>query len=75
VGEGSVRSDAVTKKVAAAPLGPVASRVIGSGTETVGAPRSTTVTVNVAAGDVLFDASVAAHETLVVPIGNVAPGE
>ena len=72
-GDGSIASVAVTVKVTGEPLGPAASFVIGPGTTTVGAPRSTTLTVNVAGGDVLPEASFAVHETVVVPSGNVDP--
>jgi hypothetical protein len=74
-GDGSTASAAVTEKVAAAPLGPVASTVIVPGVSTVGATRSTTLTVNVPGADVLLDASVAVQETVVVPSGNIWPEE
>jgi hypothetical protein len=73
VGEGSIASVAVTENVTTAPLGPVASFVIEPGTETVGAPASTTLIVNVAGADVLLAASVAVQETVVIPSGKVAP--
>jgi hypothetical protein len=75
VGDGSTASAAVTEKVAAAPLGLVASTVIVPGVSTVGASRSTTLTVNVPGADVLLDASVAVQETVVVPSGNIWPEE
>jgi hypothetical protein len=73
VGDGSIASTADTENVTATPFGPVASLVIGAGTDTVGGPRSTTVMVKLAAAEVLCDASVAVHETVVVPSGNVSP--
>ena len=72
-GEGSTASLADTTNVAAAPLGPVASTVIVPGVLTVGAPRSTTLMVNVDGAEVLPAASLAVHEIVVVPSGNVAP--
>lgn len=72
-GDGSTASLADTANVAAAPLGPVASTVIAPGVFTVGAPRSTTLMVNVDGAEVLFDASFAVHDTVVVPRGNVWP--
>jgi hypothetical protein len=59
-------------KVTAAPFDAVACAVIFAGTVTVGALVSTTVTVKPAL-DLLPEASVAVHVTVVVPNGNVEP--
>jgi hypothetical protein len=75
VGEGSTASAAVAAKVTVAPLGSVASFVTVPGVVRVGATRSTTVMSKVPGADVLPDASVAVHETVVVPSGNICPEE
>jgi len=59
-------------KVTTAPFEAVACAVTFAGTVTVGALVSTTVTVKLAL-DLLPDASVAVHVTVVVPNGNVEP--
>jgi hypothetical protein len=58
--------------VTTAPVEAVACTVIFAGTVTTGASVSTTVTVKLAL-DLLPDASVAVHVTVVVPNGNVEP--
>jgi hypothetical protein len=68
----STRSLAEAENVTAAPEAPVASAVIGPGTETVGLVVSCTVTVNEAL-PVLPDESVALQMTVVVPSTNVLP--
>ena len=73
VGDGSTRSVALAANVTAAPPGPVAAAVIGAGTLMVGEVLSTTVTVKEAGAEVLFEWSVAVHETVVVPSGKVSP--
>src|SRR5262245_11357270 len=71
-GDGSIASVAVTANVAVAPLGPVASFVIVPGSVTVGGFVSATVMLNVARA-VLPAASLAVHETVVVPSGKPCP--
>jgi hypothetical protein len=66
------RSFAVAVKVKLAPVAPVASTVAFAGTVTTGPVVSATVTVNDAA-PLLLLASVAVHETVVDPSGNVDP--
>jgi hypothetical protein len=54
------------------PLGPFASTVTSAGTfEKEGAFVSTTLMTNVAAAEVLLEASLAEHATVVLPSGNV----
>ena len=57
------------------PVGPLASVIRGPGRVRTGPVVSTTFTVNVAGWEVLFEASLAVQETMVEPIGNVAPDE
>jgi hypothetical protein len=59
--------------VADVPEGSPAVAVTSAGAVTTGGVVSTTLTLNVADEDVLFDASVAVQETVVVPSGNVSP--
>src|SRR5262245_6519744 len=70
-GDGSTRSVAPAEKVTKAPPGPVAAAVIGAGTLMEGEVVSATLTVKAAGAEVLFEWSVAVHETVVVPSGNV----
>jgi hypothetical protein len=71
-GAGSTLSLTVTENGTLAPAGLVASAVLGPGTERVGAVVSRTLTLNAVEVE-LPDASVAVHETVVVPSGNVLP--
>jgi hypothetical protein len=74
VGKRSMASLAVTVNATLAPPGPVASAVIGPGTETVGALKSTRVmaTVNVPV-PVLPATSLALQVTVVVPRAKLVP--
>ena len=71
VGEGSTKSFAVTVKVATAPEELVAGRVIGPGTEMLGAVMSWTMTLNASVA-VSFAVSVAVQVTVVEPRPNVS---
>ena len=71
-GAGSTRSAAVTTKLTTAPVGPVASVMIGSGTVMTGGVVSTTVTVKLDA-DTLPAKSVAVTFTVVSPSAKVLP--
>src|SRR5262249_54917575 len=68
----STESMAPTVKLTAAPSGPVASAVIGSGTVITGGVVSTTVTVKVAVA-ILPALSLLVQVTVVAPSGNVEP--
>src|SRR6266849_8461308 len=59
--------------VTTAPLGDVADTVMFGGHVMTGGVLSMTVTVNEQV-EVLFELSVAVYVTVVVPLGNVAPG-
>jgi hypothetical protein len=74
VGEGSTPSAAVTAKVTAAPLGSVASAVIGSGTDRLGGVVSMSLTLTAKVAVDVFVPSLAEHVTVVVPTANVEPG-
>jgi hypothetical protein len=71
-GAGSTRSEANAKYVMTAPLGPVASAGGSTGTVTVGAVLSWTVTVNEFV-PMFPELSVAEHVTVLCPSGNVLP--
>nr|WP_238145304.1 hypothetical protein [Antricoccus suffuscus] len=73
-GLGSTSSVAVAVKVTGAPSAPVASTTTSAGNCNTGGVVSTIVTVTAKVPDAKFPAaSVAVHDTGVVPIGNVDP--
>jgi hypothetical protein len=73
VGEPSSASLAVGVNVTAVPLPEAASTVIGPGTVRLGAVESRTVTSNDLVAELFPAESIAVQETVVVPIGKLAP--